>query len=430
MIKDNILYLKNAQTSIKVVWFSTIFYIIWLFLPQVQNLLGAKAGIACMALFFVAVLLDKSFIKNNFKQLTIKTVSLFLIVAYYAAIYMDNLNNSILYFLQTILFFYPVLIAFYVKKKKDKRIIIGTFTLIVLLSLLTASVNIFWLRNYPNTARSLGHGASDPEYLKRAMSYGIGGFGFVYGMPILFTFILFYISKLEKVYLKILAIITLIVLAVSVILSRYFIAIMLIMLALILYVVYTIVGIICKKNQKANKFFYTIIIMLILLIILFVFKETLFNLIIDVFYDLNLDDYALKVQTIKDLIVDLKWNSRSTSRINQYVNGIKTICWSPLTGSINSNFAISRHSDIIDMFAGWGVVCGIAMLWLLYFLFKDTYSDVLSSKYNYIYKFTLLLFLTLAFANTINYSREAAIVIFLLPLYIDPNLNYKGVINE
>ncbi len=382
-----------------------------------------------MALLYVGVLLDKSFIKPNVKQLFIKSLSIFIIVTYFALIYMSDSKNVILYILQTMLFFYPVLIAFYVKQKQDIRIILGAFTLISIVCLFTASVNIFWLSRYPNTARSLGHGSADPEYLKRAMSYGIGGFGFVYGAPILFCFILFYKKIISNIYLKIFAVVALIVLGISTVLSRYFIAILLLFIALLFYIIFSIIGIVCKKNKRENKFIYTIIVLIILFFILFVFKEALFNAVIEILNNINLNDYALKVESIKNLIVNLEWDSRSTSRINQYMNGLKSIYWSPLTGSINSEFTISRHSDVIDMFAGWGVVWGIVLLWLIYYLFRDTYIDVIKGKYSYVYKFTLFLFVFLACTNTINYSREAAIIIALLPLYTDPKL-IKGDINE
>lgn len=422
----------KGNISYYVAMISVILYSIWLFLPAIQNALGARAAILFMVVFFCATFLDKSFFKIYHKEYLLKIIILVLVSIFYSAIYTIGFKNLIIQLPQIFMLFFPILVAYYIVKSGNSNLLDTIFIITLVACIITAIINLTWLFRYRLTLRYMAYGSTDNEYIRRAMSYGIGGFGFTYGLNIFFALLLYSFFRLKYKYLKLFLPIVLLLFALSIYKSRYFISLFLLICTIAIYVLHIFTKTIITFFKKKYSLWYTFFIGVVLLIILFFFRyEILTNLSIFL-NDYGLTDFSNKLIKIREMVCDYKLDFNKTSRLSYYINGIDTIIKSPLIGIKLDPYMldISRHSTFIDTFAGFGIPAGLVAISLFIYSLKGIYTHILSDKNRYILVFVFCVFFMLFISNTIIYCREAFFICFLLSIYLDSNLSNNIFMGE
>lgn len=414
--------LFNNHTSISIhqaiAYTCIVFYSIWLYLPTVQNALGVRAAMVCMLVFFINVLLDKNFIAHNLKSFILTIGLSIFLSAYLCIVYTVGMEDFIIAFPQIFMIFFPILAAFYFRKNRMDKYLLRLIFIIFIVNVITSVINVYWLQNNSHTARALGYGDADEEYLRRAMSYGIGGFGFSYGLLIPINFILFAIGYFKKKLVKISLIFSFILMSFAVLMSSYFIAAILfvfsIMSAGIHYLVFSVF-----KNKKYSLW-YLIIILLLILVLILIFHSTIFDALQQILSNFGLTDYAGKIADIQSSLNHSAQLDTDPGRINDYKKSIDTIIKSPWIGiRIDNHHEISRHSTILDLFADSGIPAGLLFISALLLLLKIVYGDFWKSEYSYIAQWLWIIIMLISLLNVIIFVREAFVLLAFIPLYFE-----------
>ena len=418
-------YLNNDNIYFVVAMSSVILYVIWLFLPSIQNMLGARAAIFFMALFFISTIMDKSFLKANIKEYFIKIILLLFVSAFYSAIYTIGIKNLLVFFPQAFMLFFPILISYYIIKSNKTYLLDLIFIITLIACIITSVINLTWLFRYGLTLRYMAHGSTDTEYIKRAMSYGIGGFGFTYGLNMFFALLLFGFSQLKLKISKFIASVVIVLFALSIYKSRYFIALFILFCIVFLFLIDYVSKIICRITKIKHNLWYTFAFGIFITIILFIFRDSLITNLAAYLHDYGLVDYSNKLLKIRDLLVNFNVETDNSSRLEYYISGIDTIINSPWIGIKLDPYTydISRHSTMIDTFAGFGVPAGVFTLACFIYSLKGIYSNIFKSENKQIMIFMLIIFFILFASNTIVYCREAFFTCFFLTIYLDSNVN-------
>lgn len=418
-------YLNNDNIHFVVAMSSVILYVIWLFLPSVQNKLGAIAAILFMALFFISTIMDKSFLKANIKEYFIKIILLIFVSAFYSAIYTIGIKNFLVFFPQAFMLVFPILISYYIIKSNKTYLLDLIFIFTFIACVITSIINLTWLFRYRLTLRYMAHGSTDTEYIKRAMSYGIGGFGFTYGLNMFLALLLFGFSQLKLKISKFIVQLVIALFALSIYKSRYFIALFILFCTVFLFLINYISKIICRITKIKHKLWYTFAFGIFITIIFFIFRDSLITNLAAYLHDYGLVDYSNKLLKIKELLVNCNVETNNSSRLEYYISGINTIINSPWIGIKLDPYTydISRHSTMIDTFAGFGVPAGVFALACFIYSLKGIYTNIFNSENKQIMIFMLIIFFILFASNTIVYCREAFFTCFFLTIYLDSNVN-------
>lgn len=392
-----------------------VLYAAWLLLPSFQVATGAITGIAFMILCGIAILLDKPFFRNHSKDLMWLLASALFLTAQLCIVYTVGLTRFLILFPQVFMIFFPFIVVYYLKEQLHRQEIIVLLLLILIFTLITSVINIYWLHNNAFTVRALGYGEAEENYLRRAMSYGIGGFGFNYGLLFFIASICYAIHLLHNKFIKFLLITIVLFAGYALFLSRYLIAFVLLLISLGIFLLHTILSRFQKKNNpKIGKQIFLIFICILLLFL--VFQQSVFEGLIQFLLEKNYEDYAQKLQAVQVALQDNNLENTNLGRISDYYKAIDTIIKSPIIGiRIDNHHEISGHSSILDIIADSGIPIALLFLSILIFFIKKSICSIRISREPYFQYAYFILFL-LSLLNVIIHIREAFLFLAILPL--------------
>ena len=238
------------------------------------------------------------------------------------------------------MFFMPVLIIQILFQLNDRKLISFSLFLIVFIYFLTSVTTILGLVQFPTASRDLASGISLNLYSSR----NIGGFGFIYSLPLLAVYL---IRQKRFLFLRFLF---WLILFYTVLLSQYSIAIFMYFLTTLLWF-----------NKLKFIFFFTGLLLIIILsgISYFLLNNQiiiLFEAIYDFFHTNNIYFVSEK---INDFLLFLRTNSFGLSwemRFDKYSLSLNTFLNSVYFGSLfYGTISVGGHSEILDFFGSLGL---------------------------------------------------------------------------
>ena len=300
------------------------------------------------------------------------------------------LRHLQLYIFLILIIISSIILKFNTLKKQQLLMIILSFNIIALTG------TYFGLLVDSHAARSLAKSGDGAVALTES---GVGGYGIVYMNAVIYPILLFIIKTTKDKWIKFLVWINL-VLAIMVILkANYLIAIILsIFQFFYLY------------------FFYKKIINKVLLILIFTigsfFVFNNINIIEKLSYPL-VEGTSLRYKH-KDIFDKLKGKSSEISTINdrseRYERSLRHYFFNPLIGTLSFD-NLGKHSNILDIFAQFGIFIGIAFVFLLRQLPLNINKKI-PSKYRYY--FVCFFWATIILGLFNNYAMQNGIIYLLI----------------
>ncbi len=167
---------------------SILLYLFWLLLPAVQTTGRAVTGVAAVALFGVAVVIDVEYLKRSWPATLLRAVCAAAMPLLLRAFLRRGGTNFAGFYVQQAMFWFPLVFAGYARERGDSRLWRWVKPLMLAVVTLTTLTTIGWLiqgmlrggRVYAYS-RSLGYAGEGREaYLKELMLRNIGGYDFIY----------------------------------------------------------------------------------------------------------------------------------------------------------------------------------------------------------------------------------------------------------
>lgn len=390
-------------------------YCAWLLLPSFQIQTGAIIGLAFVGVCGIGIVLDFTFFRKHSKDILWLAASALFLTAQLCIVYTVGLQNFVVLFPQVFMIFFPFIVVYYLKKRLENREIIILLFLLFLLPIITSVINIYWLHNNAFTARALGYGEADENYLRRAMSYGIGGFGFNYGLLFYIAGLCYAIKLINNKALKMMLLVFILLASYTLFLSRYLIAFVLLLLSLFIFLSDTILSKIQTKSKKnISKQIFSLLLLLIL--VFFLFQQSILEFLQQFLTEKNYEDYAGKLQAIQSVFQYSNLENAELGRIDDYNKAISTIFQSPFIGiRADNHYEISGHSTILDIMADSGVPVALIFLAVFIFFIQKSSWPSKNSKKSY-YQYTYFILFLLALLNKLIHVREAFLFLAIFPL--------------
>lgn len=411
---------KKAAYHELVAYLCLALYSVWLYLPSVQNALGARFAIGCIGIFVLNACLDTAFIRTHYQRFLIILLLCTYLSAHLTIVYTVGIENFGISFPQIFMLFFPFLVVYYLRKTAAKRLCFPLLILVLAVNLITSFVNIHWLLNNSHTARALGFGGAETEYLRRAMSYGIGGFGFTYGLLICINALLLSLPYLRKPLFRWGVVVLVLPMMLAVSLSSYFIATLLLLLSLLAVGIHYLLYAWAKKRNEPYRLRYLLGILGLFLLLIVLFHGVIFDTLYTILKQAGLPDYAQKVQAIQNSLSNPDFERMDLGRVGDYQKGIDTIIRSPWIGiRIDNHHEISGHSTVIDILADSGIPAGIVFFAALCILLKLIYGTFWKTEHAYLFRWLWTVVLLLSLLNVIIFVREAFVLLALGPLYFE-----------
>ena len=363
---------KTGRWSANICNASILLYVIWLLLPAVQTTGGAITGAAAVALFALGALLDADTWKKDSLGLIARALCLAampLILFYLVGRGGDNLPA----FLATNgMFFFPLVFCGYARQRGDRRLWRWLKPALLVTVTLTVLTSIFWLiegmffrgDTVYAYARSLGYGEPGFEaYLKELMLKNICGYDFVYAMVAALPLTILGIQHSrggQRVGYTLLLMLQ----TVMIVLSQYTYAMMYAAVILVVEVLAALLRWLSRSRMKTGL---SLLLGLLPLVMVWLLRMPLLRLATNLFAQAGLENFAF---SLDQLMIALEGGvTDENSRLVHYQMAMDGIRQSPLLGSlIGGEQLLSRHSDVLDVLSGCGLLGSIAvglMLWLM-----------------------------------------------------------------
>lgn len=326
-------------------------------------------------------------------------------------------DNNVKTFLscQFVFFIIPVLFILLndVLSTKDKKIIIITTLCLWFYSLITT---LLGLQIYPYASRLTAGWATE---VQKNLYYGlnIGGYEFIYATVFLAPFVLFWIyDRYSNKLLRVMGLVFYVVSLFTVVASQYAIAVVLI-------IVGTIVLFVRKKKKYVRIILWLTI--GICSICLLALSDVVLNLLVELASENEMGSLYNRLFTFKNALqVD---GLKNFDRFRLYKKSIDAMFSYPVVGgSWFSGVSYSEHSGFLDVFAKYGI---LGFVWLLY-LHTIKGKVVSISEDTGVYRTIMSLFLIFGFLNMFDIYIDISISIFMLiPMMLsiqDNNQNQRS----
>ena len=363
---------KAGRWSVILCNASVLLYVIWLLVPAVQTTGGAITGAAAVGLFALGVLLDADTWKTDALGLIARALCMAampLLLFFFVGRGGDNLPAFIA---TNGMFYFPLVFCGYARQRGDSRLwrwlkpaLLATVTLTVLTSIFWLIEGMFFRGDTVYAyARSLGYAEPGFEaYLKELMLKNICGYDFVYAMvaALPLTILGMQHSRGSKRlgYTLLLALQT-----VMIVLSQYTYAMLYAAVILAVEVLAALLRWLSRGRMKTSL---SLVCGLLPLALVWLLRMPLLQLATNLFAQAGLESFAF---SLEQLMIALQGGATDeNSRLVHYQTAMNGIRQSPLLGSLlGGEQLLSRHSDVLDVFSGCGLlgaaVVGV-MLWLM-----------------------------------------------------------------
>ena len=278
-----------------------------------------------------------------------------------------------------------------------RSILVFSIILIFITSLTTIYNVIFY---DPNISRYL---AKSGEMANISSSRNVGGYGFIYSVLLVYPSFLYLLNIFKNKYsvYYLLTICLCILIVVTIILAKYFIALLAIVIISLFYLLII-------KEIKQKFVLFTLL--------------ALSLYIINTFYPL-LIVHELKIKMIDEFATNIQYGREiNQSRYDHYETSIITFLNNPVIGSQIFNFdIIGFHSEFFDLLAEFGLLSGILFIILIIYPF----IQLLKHKKNSDKKmFILMTIFSILWVNIFNKISFDMIISFYLSYIIYTKISY------
>ncbi len=308
--------------------------------------------------------------------------------------------------------------AYYKKKHKNKdliKIIYAYVPFIIITGVLTLKANAL----NPITSRLVKE-SSDSGI--RLLQMGIGGYHFIYFIVILMSIVSFLFHRDYtggKKLKRILLIGFTVLLFFNILLSNYSTALLLMILSIFMSLIFT--------KIQSKRLFSNILLLLILFLLFFIIIIPVLNYSIEFLGD-TLNSSRLK--EIQLFITSDYLGDSIYARFEAYIKSLEAFINSPILGVIFTNLkygessvtGFGQHSQILDVFALFGIFIGVLQL----FLFFKPLTTIYNNTTEKTFIFTILIvFLLMILFNNLTPSIGFA-VFFIFPALHDSVFSIKN----
>ncbi|MBP3541376.1 MAG: hypothetical protein J6K72_06135 [Clostridia bacterium] len=415
------LYLCNA---------SMFLYILWLFLPVLQNLTGLLGGLITIALFAVGILLDIDYLRTKGIELFLRICAIILLPVC-AFFFLHRGNNFLAFFFQHAMFWYPAAFCAYARQKNDSRITRGLLYALLFSVLLTSSTTIFWaiycrVHNLDNYSRIISMGWIPEETADYIMRRNIGGYDLSYALGLSLPLICALIHR-EKGWLRWAFVSALLLLFLTLIATDYPYAMLLALITLFVVLAAWMFRFIFGLFHCKLSLGISLLCTLPLLLLFFLFRMQLIDFGAWLFSALHLENIAdsfvemrlvftgqssLIYQSDSRLIFfGYAWDSFLASPLIGTLGRVNSV---GVTNTLAEHYAalgLSGHSDVMDILASMGILGIIVILLLIYTACRGAFQGIRKSPS---FPYIILMFCTLfcmCLGATMVYSREIMLML-------------------
>ena len=405
-----------VQISSLLLILSPMVYSVWLLLPAVQNAGRAVTGVCAVMLFALGALLDVEHLKKHWGDLLLRALcTAVLPIVLIALVGRGTMEQPLAYYVQFLMFFYPLTYCGYARQKGDARLWRYLKWVILACVCLTVATTIGWLiqgilRSRTEGrifaySRSLGYaGNVDPAYLKELMGRNIGGYDFIYAAVAALP--LCCVAALEKPKYRLRFALLAALMTVMIVLSQYTYAMI---YAGAFWAVLGVAGILRKISRKKISFGASLLWGVLPFALLLIFAFPLTQLAVHVCSGLGMTSLAHSFELLRSA---LNGAMDEGSRLAYYLKAWQGFTQSPLVGSIFSgNHQLSLHSDLLDLLSGLGLVGTAAFAALLYGAGHGALKGLGQSPRRVWLRLSLVLVGITAALGTVVYSREISAVV-------------------
>ena len=398
---------------------SILLYVLWLLVPAVQTTGRAAAGVFCVALFGLGVLLDVPGV--NWKRLAPRVLCAALMPLILRR-YLNRGNDHFLgYYVQQAMFWFPLVFAGHARDQGDRRAwrwlrwtLLGAVTL-------TTLTTIGWLiegmtrggRVYAYS-RSLGFAGEGTEaYLKELMLRNIGGYDFIYATVVMLPLTCLAVQRSRGwsrgCYTALLC-----AQAVMVVLSQYTYAMIYAAVILAVEALAALARLISRSKLSTGP---SLLIGLIPLALVLLFHRPLIGLAVSLCSRFGLTHFAY---SLEQLLTALQGGTTAAdSRLGYYLTALEGFRQSPLVGRLLGGPALlSQHSDVLDLLSGLGLIGTALAGGMVYLMGRGSLRGLKASPNRAQLWMMILAFAVVASLGTAVYSRDIMTVFALGALLV------------
>lgn len=284
---------------------------------------------------------------------------------------------------------------------EKRNIINALFALIILTIVTTVIGNIL----YNHSSRLLA-GAASREQRSLFYKHNIGGYSFIYSLPVLVPYLLYLLDCRKRKFVSFLLVILAIV---CVFISEYAICILGLAFGILMYYVF-------KSKHK-------IVLVFVAVVLFFVISDSklLYDILTDITRFLNyyrITILADRVGLIRDFVMDNAYKNDLLIRDLLYQTSEDIFMSRPIFGCLFNPISVGGHSEVRDILAGTGVV-GFSFFVLPIFFFinkaRKTIEDrsLLCAFYSAIAVVGFI-----SYFNTLFVAPAIGMMFFIMPLII------------
>ena len=418
MRDKQVIQTKASALSAGLVNASILLYAIWLLIPAVQTTGGAAAGVFCVLLFGLGVLLDHAYLKKAWLDFLLRVLCAALLPLVFWFFLRRGGGHFWGYYCQQGMFWFPLLYCAYARERGDVRL--WRFLPIVLLGcmVLTTLTTIGWLvegmqrggRIYAYS-RSLGSGEPGREaYLKELMLRNIGGYDFIYASVISLP-IVCHLALTRQGWARVGFWALCLAQLVMIILSQYTYA------AIFAAAILAVELLSALLRGGLRKFFgrrisvlHSFLWCLLLFAALFLWRVPLVTWAAALCEGAGFSNFA---NSLTQLLYTLTGQaSDAASRLDYYRLPMVGFAQSPLIGSLGGGEKLlSQHSDILDLLSGVGAIGAGAVLVMIWCMGRGLFRGAAGSPAKPHFLLQGAVLMACALLGTVTYSRDIPFVI-------------------
>lgn len=276
----------------------------------------------------------------------------------------------------------------------------------LLLITVTSVTTIIGCLTYPMASRLLAGAASSNEY-KLFRGLNIGGYEFIYGVTMLIPLLFYAVYKAKEKKLFLFA--AILIVCIAVIISQYATALVLVIITI------SLTNILYFVRSKKGQIFLIITITILMLLLFSGILMQLLYWLEDILLDYKLETVASRIGEIIHFIKENNWNGTAEAREYLRMQSFSVFLKNPLYGCLFKPEALGGHSEILDILGAGGII-GISLFAIPvishYKLIKLVNKDRL---FKIIFFFEFVIFIVLAYANTLFTSPDIALAFFFIP---------------
>lgn len=409
-----------------------LLYIVWLFLPVLQNLGGMKVGVIAIGIFGIGLLLDKDYLNSHGLEFYLRVCGAILLPLYaFAALYR---GRTLLPFIgQQGMFWFPPIFCIYIRFKNDVRLtrfVAYALLSTIIVTCITTTIGCIAYHDPKNItlARELSMGWIEKTRADMIMRMNIASYDFIYALvlpiPLIFSFI-----QIEKGWRKIAWIASLPLIMLTLIVADFALAVFAAVAVIAVELLALLLRCLTKKAKHPLSQSMSLLCTMPLLLLVIIFRMELIDMGAWLCEKLNLRDIGDSFKEMKLVFSgnpDQIKNADSRLIFYQYaLNGFKD---SPFIGMLFQNVTlepsqnlaqhyqalrISGHSDVLDVLAGMGIFGAVIMPVLIYTVCHGFMKGM--RKLQSYAQIILMLCVLFGFCvlTTMVYSREVSVIVFI-----------------